>query len=66
MEVRCKHCRKNLFSEASVELLNSHGEIKRNLMDVGCRTNNPDPCSYISIDRMPEWIEQVINQVQFL
>ena len=62
MEVRCKHCRKNLFNEASVELLTSHGEIKRSLMDVGCTTNNPEPCSYISIDRMPGWIEQVVNQ----
>lgn len=64
MEVKCKHCRKDLFDKDSTWLLTSHSEIKKNLTDVGCGVNDSESCSYISEDNIPEWIECIINQVK--
>lgn len=61
MEVRCKYCRKNLF-DLPVQLLTSHGEIKTDLMHGGCGINNPEPCSYMSVDNMPEWIADAVDK----
>lgn len=66
MEVKCKHCRKNLFNKECISLFTSHNEIKKNLTDVGCETNNFESCSYISVEKLPKWIEHIINQVKFL
>lgn len=62
MEVKCKHCRKNLFNKECISLFTSHNEIKKNLTDVGCETNNFESCSYISVEKLPKWIEHTINQ----
>ncbi|XP_076247120.1 E3 ubiquitin-protein ligase RNF180-like isoform X2 [Calliopsis andreniformis] len=62
MEVKCKHCRKDLFNEVSTWLLTSHGEIKKSLMDVGCGVHDLESCSYLPADNIPEWIECIINQ----
>ncbi|XP_076632138.1 E3 ubiquitin-protein ligase RNF180-like [Colletes latitarsis] len=62
MEVKCKHCRKDLFNKKSMQLLTSHNEIKQNVMDVGCATNDSESSSYLSTENMPEWIECIINK----
>ncbi|XP_017766214.1 PREDICTED: E3 ubiquitin-protein ligase RNF180-like [Eufriesea mexicana] len=63
MEVKCKHCRKDLFGKECISLLTSHNEIKTNFVDVfECGTNDFEPCSYISMEKLPKWIEQAINQ----
>lgn len=66
MEVKCKRCRKNLSNNESVLLFTSHNEIKKNSMDVGCEANDSESCSYISMEKLPKWIEHAINQVKFL
>ncbi|CAK9817537.1 E3 ubiquitin-protein ligase RNF180 [Anthophora plagiata] len=62
MEVKCKHCRKDLFNKLSIQLLTSHGEVKRNNKDMGCGINDPECCSYMSMEKLPEWIEHAITQ----
>ncbi|XP_078040313.1 E3 ubiquitin-protein ligase RNF180-like [Augochlora pura] len=63
MEIKCKYCRKDLFNKVPIQLLTSHGEIKQNIMDVGCSgTNDSEPSLYIPIENMPKWIADIVNQ----
>ncbi|XP_026667251.1 E3 ubiquitin-protein ligase RNF180-like [Ceratina calcarata] len=62
MEVKCKHCRKDLFDNERIPLMTSHGEVKRSCMDVGCGAANSESCSYLPTEMLPEWIEHAINQ----
>ena len=62
MEVKCKHCRKDLFNKEPIHLLTSHSEAKTNSMDVGCEANSSDSCLYMLEDNVPEWIQNIINR----
>lgn len=62
MEVKCKRCRRNLSNNEFILLFTSHNEVKKNPMDVGCEANDSESCSYISMEKMPKWIEHAINQ----
>lgn len=66
MEVKCKHCRKDLLDKQSMQLLTSHSDVKDYSMNVGCGFNDAESSSYISVEKMPKWIEHAINQVKFL
>ncbi|XP_014467431.1 PREDICTED: E3 ubiquitin-protein ligase RNF180-like [Dinoponera quadriceps] len=61
MEVRCKHCCKHLFKGDSM-LLNAHHQIKRHPTDMGCKTDEYDCCSYMTVENVPDWILDVIEQ----
>ncbi|XP_076281766.1 E3 ubiquitin-protein ligase RNF180-like [Lasioglossum baleicum] len=63
MEMKCKHCRKDLFNKEPIQLLTSHGEIKQNSTDIGCgSTNDSESSSYIATENMPKWIADIVNQ----
>lgn len=62
MEVRCKHCCKQLFKGDSM-LLNAHYKIKQHPTDVGCKTDEYDCCSYMTVENVPDWILGIIEQV---
>lgn len=62
MEVRCRHCGQYLFKDDYM-LLNAHQEIKQHPRDVGCKTDEDDYCSYMSVEHVPNWISDVIEQV---
>ncbi|CAL7943280.1 unnamed protein product [Xylocopa violacea] len=62
MEVKCKHCRKSLFDIKCIPLLTSHSEVKNISTDVGCDTDGPESCSYMSDEKLPKWVEHAINQ----
>ncbi|XP_015593707.1 E3 ubiquitin-protein ligase RNF180 [Cephus cinctus] len=61
-EVKCKRCRKALFTEEATPLLTAHGEIRTGPMHARCGTGAPEYCLYISLDNMPDWIREAVDK----
>jgi hypothetical protein len=64
MEIKCKHCCKSLFKGDSI-LFNAHYEVIRHAADIGCQTDGPNYCSYMTTENIPSWIMDLIDQVYF-
>jgi len=64
MEIRCKHCCKSLFKGDSI-LFNAHYEVILHSTNIGCQTDGSNYCSYMTVENIPSWIMNVIDQVYF-
>ncbi|XP_066583047.1 E3 ubiquitin-protein ligase RNF180-like isoform X2 [Prorops nasuta] len=60
--LRCKHCRKILFTCKEDKLLSAHNEIRDSTKQLTCASEEIDSCLYMSDDNIPEWIKEAINQ----
>lgn len=63
-EVKCKRCRKVLFTEETTPLLTAHGEVRTGPTHTRCGTGAPEYCLYISEENVPEWIRETIDKVR--
>ncbi|XP_035740914.1 E3 ubiquitin-protein ligase RNF180-like [Vespa mandarinia] len=65
IEVKCRHCRKNLFQNESFTLLTSHNEDKSNIQHAGCDDNFIEHFLYMSTENLPIWIQEIIDQTSW-
>ncbi|KAL6267576.1 E3 ubiquitin-protein ligase RNF180-like [Pogonomyrmex barbatus] len=65
MEVRCRHCCKSLFKGDSV-LFNAHHEVKQDAANMKCQLNEFDCCSYMTLENVPDWIMNAIDQKSWI
>ncbi|XP_012266695.2 E3 ubiquitin-protein ligase RNF180-like [Athalia rosae] len=61
-EVKCKRCRKVLFTEEATPLLTAHSEIRSGPTHFRCGTGAPEYCLYISEENIPDWIRDAVDK----
>ncbi|XP_046740701.1 E3 ubiquitin-protein ligase RNF180-like [Diprion similis] len=61
-EVKCKRCRKVLFTEEATPLLTAHSEVRTGPTHSRCGSGAPEYCLYISEESVPEWIKDAIDK----
>ncbi|XP_012272297.1 E3 ubiquitin-protein ligase RNF180 [Orussus abietinus] len=60
-EVKCKRCRKILFTEEATPLLTGHGEVRDGSTHFRCRTGTREHILFLSLENMPDWIRDIVN-----
>lgn len=65
IELKCKQCRKSLFNNDDITLLTSHNENMSDIEHTGCGNNFVEHLLYMSIENVPTWIEDIINQTSW-
>ncbi|XP_043489154.1 E3 ubiquitin-protein ligase RNF180-like [Polistes fuscatus] len=65
IEIRCKHCCKNLFQNESFTLLSSHNEDINNIEHTECGGDFIEHCLYMSMENLPTWIQKIIDQTSW-
>ncbi|KAK2587435.1 hypothetical protein KPH14_003145 [Odynerus spinipes] len=66
IEIKCKHCCKNLFPNEDVTLLTSHNTNKSDIEHTGCGPNFVEHFVYMSTENVPTWIQEIIDQTSWI